>query len=140
MARSDRSGNANREEPIATRVGRAVSDLEVLRTSAREKRVLITHDKHFGRLIYREGKPIPAGVVYIPPDTWGLTNVSDIVLALIEQEAISIEGFYVTVERGIVRRRPLPSPPDRTVPAPPPPPPPAGIRWQTDRRRRRRKR
>lgn len=84
------------------------TDLEVLIRAANDGRVLITHDRHFGRQIFRDGKPAPAGVIYIPPTAWGLNNSTESVLALVEDPDTPVEGFYVTLERGFVRRRPLP--------------------------------
>ena len=84
------------------------TDLEVLICSANDGRVLITHARHFGRLIYWEGKPAPAGVIYIPPTTWGVSSSTMGVLALVEDPNAPVEGFYVTLERDFVRRRPLP--------------------------------
>jgi predicted nuclease of predicted toxin-antitoxin system len=55
---------------IARDYERAVPDREVLALAVREARILITHDRDFGELVFRHGRP-HAGVIYLrvqPPD------------------------------------------------------------------------
>lgn len=99
---------------------RAVTDAEVLRHASREKRVLITHDAHFGKLIFREGLPAPAGVLCVRPGRHGLTHVGPIIVALTDHPHIKVEGNYVTVEADRIRLRPLPPvEPEEIAPLPP---------------------
>ena len=46
-------------------LARGAPDVDVLRISCEQNRVLITFDRDFGELIYRDLAPLPPGVIYL---------------------------------------------------------------------------
>lgn len=85
-----------------------VDDSEVLALAVAEGRLLLTFDRDFGRLIFREGKAPPAGVIYLRFAVHEPVQPADRVLRLIEQASEILEGRYVVVGGEAVRIRPLP--------------------------------
>lgn len=83
-------------------------DREVLAWAAREERTVLTFDRDYGRLIYRDKLAAPAGVVYfrfIPADPGEPANH---LAKLLGMSGLTLEGKFTVVERGRVRQRPLP--------------------------------
>jgi len=83
-------------------------DEDVLARAAREKRMILTFDRDYGELIYRQKLPVPAGVVYFrlgPIKSW---EPAERVLQLLRIPDFTLEGKFTVVERGHVRQRPLP--------------------------------
>src|ERR1044071_4563221 len=46
-------------------VARGAADVDILRMAREQNRVLITFDRDFGELIYRDLAPVPPGVIYL---------------------------------------------------------------------------
>lgn len=87
-----------------------IDDASVLRRAADNGQILLTLDKGFGRLVYLERQPAPPGVVYFRYDAAPRREGPAVdLLRLLADAAAPIEGFFVTVDRHLVRRRPLPS-------------------------------
>lgn len=83
-------------------------DEQVLAFATRDHRILLTFDRDHGELIYRKGKPAPAGVVYlrfVPADP---NQPADIVLGVTTVEGVRLEGRYTVVDPPRIRQRPLP--------------------------------
>lgn len=90
-------------------MGPEIDDPAVLALAREGHRVLLRLDKGFGRLIYHDRYPAPPAVVYFrydgPP---GRRRPAEDLLALLSGAGASIEGFYVALDRHLVRRRLLP--------------------------------
>jgi predicted nuclease of predicted toxin-antitoxin system len=84
---------------------RGVSDDVVLQLCNKSKSLLLTADKDFGELIFRQGR-IVSGVVLIR--LAGLTPESkaEIVAAAIEKRAGELAGAFAVISPGTVRIRP----------------------------------
>jgi predicted nuclease of predicted toxin-antitoxin system len=81
-------------------------DLDVLARAAGEGRILVTNDKDFGELVYRNGQA-HSGVVLLRLQDETSANRVRVVRALLEQYTDRLGGhFTVATERG-VRIRPL---------------------------------
>lgn len=83
-------------------------DVEVLALAVEEDRILLTFDRDYGRLLFREGEPSPVGVAYLRfvPET--PSHPAERIVRLIEQADEVFEGSYLVVGPEGVRRRPLP--------------------------------
>ena len=83
-------------------------DEQVLSFATRDNRILLTFDRDYGELIYRQGKPAPLGVVhlrFVPADP---NQPADVVLGLNQVEGLRLEGRYTVVDPPRIRQRPLP--------------------------------
>jgi uncharacterized protein DUF5615 len=83
------------------------SDREVLVRAMRETRILLTFDKDFGELAWREGLPAACGVILfrlpIPPPATAGRIIADIVTARDDWP-----GHFAVIEPSRIRMRPLP--------------------------------
>ena len=83
-------------------------DEHVLAFATRDNRILLTFDRDYGELIYRQDQPAPLGVVYlrfVPADP---NQPGDVVLGLNQVEGLRLEGRYTVVDPPRIRQRPLP--------------------------------
>lgn len=78
--------------------GYGLSDREVLRVAHRERRVVVTHDADFGKLVALEGEPF-TGIVYLRPGHFSAEFVLAIIDALQSAEIDVEPPFLVVAER-----------------------------------------
>jgi predicted nuclease of predicted toxin-antitoxin system len=80
---------------------RGLDDDEILRKSADENRILITNDKDFGEMIFREGK-LHSGVIFLRLEDERSVNVIKILTQLLKMydEQIS-DNFTVVTETSV---------------------------------------
>jgi predicted nuclease of predicted toxin-antitoxin system len=86
-----------------------MADEDVLALARREARILITFDRDYGMLVYARHLPSPPAILFLRFRPRTPREPATIVAALLEQSAESLRGFFVVVERGACRRRPLPT-------------------------------
>lgn len=84
------------------------SDREVLRRAVAEIRVLITFDKDFGELAFREGLSAVSGVVLFRIAPQSPSHVAQRAVAVLESRD-DWAGHFSVVEADRVRTTPLPS-------------------------------
>ncbi len=87
-------------------VAPGAEDEEVLRLANTESRFVLTNDKDFGELVYREGK-VSRGIVLMRLEAEdGLDKAAHVtrILAAIEQR---LPGHFAVLREGRVRLRPL---------------------------------
>ena len=79
-----------------------MSDAEVARLAASEKRILLTEDRHFGEFVYAHGVEM-AGVIFIRFPATARPQLQRSVLGLIETHGAKLESAFVVVEPGRFR-------------------------------------
>jgi predicted nuclease of predicted toxin-antitoxin system len=77
-------------------------DVDILEWSVREQRVLVTADKDFGDLVYRDGLP-HQGIILLRLDNKTSANTIRVLSALFAQYADQIERHFVVVTETSVR-------------------------------------
>jgi predicted nuclease of predicted toxin-antitoxin system len=84
-------------------------DRDILLRAGREHLVIWTLDRDFGDLIYRQGIAKPAGVVYLRfPVTPRAHEPGTVLLQIMVDPKIPIEGFFTVVDHNGIRQKPLP--------------------------------
>jgi len=81
---------------------RGWNDDDILRKSTEENRVLITNDKDFGEMIFREGK-LHRGVIFLWLEDERSVNVIKVLDQLLGMYADRIEGNFVVANEFSVR-------------------------------------
>ena len=82
------------------------SDLEVMRRADREDRLLLTEDKDFGDLVFRQARQVPGLVLLrIAPLRRSLKGPR--LLAAIDRFGETLLGRYTVIEDARFRSRPL---------------------------------
>jgi len=82
-------------------------DQYVIELAARDKRVLLTEDKDFGRLVYAKGSS-SRGVLLLRFPATARSELCHAVVRLIEQEGNKLQGAYTVLQPGYVRIGRLP--------------------------------
>jgi len=85
-------------------------DSRVLALAAKEKRILITFDRDYGELIFRERMPVPPAVIFLRLIPSNPLEVGDILRRFLSTEGSKVGGRYWVIARNGVRSRDLPSP------------------------------
>ncbi len=84
-----------------------ITDFEVLKRAHEENMVILTFDRDYGELIYKNRVLLPAGVVYFRFGPATPAEPADILIKLIGRTDLSIIGQFTILERGRLRQRSL---------------------------------
>jgi len=92
----------------ASEVMAGVADREVLARAGAEGRLLVTFDRDFAVLVFKQGLPASAGIVLLRfvPATPG--EPASVLQDLLGDPQFTLSGKFTVVERERVRQRPLP--------------------------------
>jgi predicted nuclease of predicted toxin-antitoxin system len=77
-------------------------DHEVIDLALREKRILLTEDKDFGRLVYAHGQE-SLGVIFLRFPNSARERISGDVCTLVKKQGEKLAGSFVTVQPGRIR-------------------------------------
>ncbi|MEX0714533.1 MAG: DUF5615 family PIN-like protein [Pirellulales bacterium] len=82
-------------------------DDAVLAISLAEGRVLVTFDKDFGEMTFRQGKRATSGVILLRPRLRNADYIAQFMLAVLTQHSVW-EGNFCVAREGQMRLIPLP--------------------------------
>ncbi|MCC6174964.1 MAG: DUF5615 family PIN-like protein [Chloroflexi bacterium] len=85
---------------IGTDYPARLRDVDVLETAHREQRILITDDRDFGELIFRQHHP-HVGVIYLRLETTVFAVRRDRVDRVLASHAGQLDHFLVVTERNV---------------------------------------
>jgi predicted nuclease of predicted toxin-antitoxin system len=82
------------------------ADPEVMKRADRENRLLLTEDKDFGDLVFRQARPVP-GLIRVRINPARRLRKGARLLAAIDRFGDSLFGHYTVIEDARFRSRPL---------------------------------
>jgi len=82
-------------------------DLDILKRAHEESRIILTFDRDYGELIYRQKLSVPAGIVYFRFNPSSPEEPCEILLKILDIGNVSIVERFTVVERGRIRQRTL---------------------------------
>ena len=82
-------------------------DPDVMAQARREERVLVTFDSDFSRMIFKELRPAPPGVVYMQSRSEHATLVGELFVSLFREGALDPISRFIVIDLGGVRSIPL---------------------------------
>jgi predicted nuclease of predicted toxin-antitoxin system len=85
------------------------SDELVLAKAHKESLILLTFDRDYGELIYKDLLPVPLGLIYFRLANYLPLDAANIFLKLVENKELQLEGFFTIVEDDKIRQRKLPN-------------------------------
>jgi predicted nuclease of predicted toxin-antitoxin system len=85
----------------------AVSDKEVMACARREKRWIVTFDRDYGDLVFREGLLPPPAILFFRQEPYPPDRPADLVLAMLSDPK-QAEGCMVVISEQNVRRKRFP--------------------------------
>jgi predicted nuclease of predicted toxin-antitoxin system len=91
----------------------ATADVDVLAQAMREQRILLTFDKDFGELAWRNGLSPECGIVLIRVRLRTAIAAAHLVDRILERS--DWFGHFSVIEDARVRMRPLPEPPSNLI-------------------------
>ncbi|HEX5760002.1 MAG TPA: DUF5615 family PIN-like protein [Thermoanaerobaculia bacterium] len=83
-------------------------DIAVLAQAARERRVVLTFDRHFGLLIYRTGSEVPVGLVFLRFVPTSPEEPAAKILELLNDPRLQLAEQFTVIDPPRIRQRPLP--------------------------------
>ena len=86
----------------------SVSDREVMAYARQEQRWIVTFDRDYGDLVFREGLLPPPAILFSRQEPYPPEPPADIVLAMLS-EPQQLEGCMVVISRQNIRRRRFPA-------------------------------
>jgi len=85
----------------------SVSDKVVLQNAVANRQVILTFDKDYGHLIFKEKFPSPTGVLFFRFNPSYPEESFDIFMKFFSKDITQIEGWFIVVEREMIRKRKL---------------------------------
>jgi predicted nuclease of predicted toxin-antitoxin system len=82
------------------------TDLQVMDRANHEKRLLLTEDKDFGDLVFRQARPVP-GLVLLRIGSAQRSRKGARLMSVIERFGDTLVGRYTVIEGARFRSRPL---------------------------------
>jgi predicted nuclease of predicted toxin-antitoxin system len=99
--------NAGHDLAWIKEISPSAGDDAVLAISLSESRVLVTFDKDFGEMAFRQGRSATCGVVLLRPRLRSPEHLARFMLAVLGQ-AVTWEGKFAVAREGNLRVVPLP--------------------------------
>ena len=90
-----------------TEITPSINDEEVIRFANDEGRILITNDKDFGELVFRQSKII-MGVLLIRATNERTSNKIRLVREVLEKARNKLAGYFVVVNEAGIRMKKIP--------------------------------
>lgn len=88
----------------------SADDHDVLALACREGRWIVTFDRDYGELIFKEGLPAPPAILFFRQESYPPHHPADLALAMLSEPQLA-QGFMVVLSERGVRRRRFPSAP-----------------------------
>jgi predicted nuclease of predicted toxin-antitoxin system len=95
---------AGHEVSYVAEMSPGISDDEVLATAAEQQAVVVTIDKDFGELVYRQGRTHD-GVLLIRLHGLGASDKARIVVAAVAEHGKELPGAFAVIDRNRIRVR-----------------------------------
>lgn len=84
-----------------------INDCAVLMQACKEKRIILTFDRDYGELIYRNKSVTPVGVIYFRFAPSIPEEPAKILLNILKAGEVPLLGKFTVIERGRIRQKTL---------------------------------
>ena len=82
-----------------------ITDREVMEIAVREGRTIVTFDRHYGELIFRQGYRPPGGVVFLRWRQFGPEEPGRYLVELLKSEEIDFSNALTVIDKDTIRQR-----------------------------------
>jgi predicted nuclease of predicted toxin-antitoxin system len=83
----------------------AAADTEVLAFARQQGRWIVTFDRDYGELVFKDGLPAPPAILYLRQEPYPPDRPADLVLAMLSEPSLAAGFLVVISERGVRRKR-----------------------------------
>ncbi len=80
------------------------TDIHVLKMARRENRIVVTLDRDFGALVFRDSKP-HVGVIFLRLQKESVQNITFVLENVLQKHADKLKGRFITASETDVRIR-----------------------------------
>jgi predicted nuclease of predicted toxin-antitoxin system len=82
-----------------------ITDVEVMETAIREERTIVTFDRHYGELIFRDGYRPPSGVIYLRWQRFAPEDPGRYLAELLKSTSIDFFHALTVIDEDTIRQR-----------------------------------
>jgi len=82
-------------------------DKEILSIAYKENEIILTFDKDFGELVFKQNLPVPAGLVLYRLKEFMPHEPGSLILKYINEYALVLDGFFTVISPEKIRQRKL---------------------------------
>ena len=88
----------------------SIKDWQVIDIAITSNRVILTHDRDYGELVFKYGYRPTAGVIYFRMKNYMPEDPAKVLLTLIEDTNFDYDGIYTVIDNnGEIRQRIIPT-------------------------------
>ena len=84
---------------------RGISDIAVLKLANQKDAIILTFDKDYGELIFRENFENPPSVIFFRFKGYNAEFAANALLKIIQNPQIQLQGYFTIIEEETVRQR-----------------------------------
>lgn len=84
---------------------KGISDYKIIELANLERRLILTFDRDFGQLIFKEGFIPSEGVVYFRLENFTPVRPAQIVIKLLGEDVFATKGFMTVVDENFIRQK-----------------------------------
>ncbi len=82
-----------------------ISDREIILLANKEKRLILTFDRDFGQLIFKEGLIPENGIFYFRLQDFSASEPAYFVLDILEKSKLEVANTMIVIERNFIRQK-----------------------------------
>jgi predicted nuclease of predicted toxin-antitoxin system len=86
-----------------------ITDREVMEIAIQEERTIVTFDRHYGELIFRQGYRPPSGVIYLRWRQFGPEDPGRYLAEFLASSKIDFSHALTVIDQDSIRQRRYPS-------------------------------
>jgi predicted nuclease of predicted toxin-antitoxin system len=90
---------------LASAMLQGMPDIKLLKEAVEKEEILLTFDKDFGELIFRENLPNPPGIILFRLRSYLPEDPALIILETLQQNILSFPGFFTVIDKDKVRQK-----------------------------------
>jgi predicted nuclease of predicted toxin-antitoxin system len=84
-----------------------ISDVQVLDQARQTGRWIVTFDRDYGELVFKQGIAPPPAILYLRQEPYPADRPAELVLAIMSEPSLA-EGYFLVISESGVRRRRFP--------------------------------
>lgn len=82
-----------------------ITDSEIIKLANREERLILTFDRDFGQLIFKEGLIPERGIFYFRLQQFQAEMPAHIILDILEKSNFDVSGTITVIEENFIRQK-----------------------------------
>lgn len=87
---------------------KGLPDIKVLKEAVENEEIILTFDKDFGELVFRQNLPNPPGIILFRLRSYLPEEPALIILKLFQKNILSFAGFFTVIDKDKTRQKKFP--------------------------------